>query len=351
MTTDTAQVRPAGITGKLKNSGLLRLLVGVGYDPTNDTSLTGLLLVATLSLSLVSGYTTYSGMTEYLPHVSSVLVTFGVQLLLFVTSWHIGGAVNARRFSSSSLIIYLITMTVSVFFSYSSLVQKIHNEKRQKYDYRRFLSKEVANRVGNILENENKRVAPMTEDTFRQFRSWEARTATDIQQRVGVVKACLLRLKARQEAFEDKVVQEETKGGATGKASKPGRGDLYASLIDQRDKARSEYKIIKTVDARVERISRAYTQASTTAENAEMLSLHSLLSVQRACSEMASTLNAIAECNDRPNNTGVSLRPGTCSPPATLVARVTQMNGRVVGAWLSTFKLHCISLGSVRYRC
>lgn len=109
-------------------------LIGVAYDSNRERSLSAVLLISSLFLTIASGYTTFQGMKEYVPTFIALLMTLGVQGLLFAVSWRIGVALVTDRFKYSLFLIYTIAVITSVFFSYSSLLNVIYKPSERKID-------------------------------------------------------------------------------------------------------------------------------------------------------------------------------------------------------------------------
>jgi hypothetical protein len=90
-------------------------------------------VVASLGLSIASFYTTFIGMTDFTPWPIAALITMGVQLLLLITSWSIGFEMVKK--GKASLVdsgIFVICLTVSVFFSFSALFDAIFDQDLQE---------------------------------------------------------------------------------------------------------------------------------------------------------------------------------------------------------------------------
>jgi hypothetical protein len=109
-------------------------ILGVGYDTYGKHSVSYVLVVSSLFLSIASGYTTLEGLCEYVPFFIALIITFGVQGLLFIISWRIGATFVDDKIKTSLFIIYFITMSVSVFFSYSSLLNSIYKPVDRESD-------------------------------------------------------------------------------------------------------------------------------------------------------------------------------------------------------------------------
>jgi hypothetical protein len=76
------------------------------------------LFVATCLLSIVSWYTTEQGMALYLSVWFALLASLGVQGALILVAWLIGFTKSRRALLG---VVYAITATVSIAFSYVSL--------------------------------------------------------------------------------------------------------------------------------------------------------------------------------------------------------------------------------------
>lgn len=109
-------------------------LLGLGYDSERERSLSYTLVASTIFLTLASGYTTWLGLCEYLPGFVAFLLTLGIQGLLYGAAWRLGGSLNTRAFRTSLLVIYLVTMFTSVFFSYSALLDTVYRPKFRQRD-------------------------------------------------------------------------------------------------------------------------------------------------------------------------------------------------------------------------
>ncbi len=112
----------------------LNSLLGVGYDSNKEKSLSVVLIISSLFLSIASGSTTFLGFREYIHWSFSLLMTLGLQGLLFVVSWRIGSAWIANKLKWQLILIYLIAFSTSVFFSYSSLLNTVYSPKQRNID-------------------------------------------------------------------------------------------------------------------------------------------------------------------------------------------------------------------------
>lgn len=107
-------------------------LIDIGYGTGSDKATATVLVLASIFLSVASGYTTYSGLTQYTPSIISGLITLGVQGLLFGVSWRLGKLYIAGEISPAMWSIWAVTMLVSVFFSYSSLFSTVYSQDERK---------------------------------------------------------------------------------------------------------------------------------------------------------------------------------------------------------------------------
>jgi hypothetical protein len=132
----------AAMTSKLKNlkrlthSKLSQLVVdsmiAIGIDSTNSSANNHLLIVTIIFFTLVSGATTYDGTVLYLDKGSALLGSIGIQSLLFATALLIA----SRSVSKIATAVYVIVMHVSVFFSYSSLLNHVYPPEHRSIELR-----------------------------------------------------------------------------------------------------------------------------------------------------------------------------------------------------------------------
>ena len=98
---------------------------------TSRQGFIGLMLMASVALSVASYYTTFDGMTQYMDIVwVTMLITFGLQATMFALSWIIAQLLGtgASRIALG-LLIFGICATVSIFFSFASLFSGIFNDE------------------------------------------------------------------------------------------------------------------------------------------------------------------------------------------------------------------------------
>lgn len=91
----------------------------------------GLMVVASLGLSVASFYTTFAGMTQYMsvPWVTA-LITFGLQGTMFAMAWIISSMLGTGlRNIILMLFTFLLCAFVSIFFSFASLFGEIYTEE------------------------------------------------------------------------------------------------------------------------------------------------------------------------------------------------------------------------------
>lgn len=155
-------------------SSYINSLLGIGFDSKRELMLVKILVISTLLLSLASGYTTYSGLLQYVPSIIAFLVTVAIQGLLFTTSWRIGTVMSSDTFKVSFLIIYLITMLTSVFFSYSALLDHIYTpENRKKEELDRAISQSTF-MINKIMINRQKYLTDLSDSITVLLKEYDA---------------------------------------------------------------------------------------------------------------------------------------------------------------------------------
>jgi hypothetical protein len=93
-----------------------------------------LLLVTSIFLSIVSFYTTYDGMSDFLKYaVFAAFVTSAIQSLLFVTSWRLGFMfADKEPIAWVDVGVFTVCFLLSVFFSFASLFDVVFSKPQQE---------------------------------------------------------------------------------------------------------------------------------------------------------------------------------------------------------------------------
>lgn len=92
------------------------------------------LILASLLLSVASFYTTWVGITPFVQYtIFAAFITVGIQSLLLVTSWRIGFMFAGKEpLSVVEILVFMVCLTLSVFFSFNSLFNVIFIAERQQ---------------------------------------------------------------------------------------------------------------------------------------------------------------------------------------------------------------------------
>jgi hypothetical protein len=166
---------------ELINSPLIRSyfasLLGVGYDSDRERSLNKTLVVATVFLTIASGYTTWVGLDAYVPGLIAFFLTIGLQGLVFASSWRLGASINTRAFRVPLLIIFIVTVAISVFFSYSALLDTVYRPKARERDQLQ-RGRLTGSIIAADLSKQQERAADAHLKTFRESLSrWQTESA------------------------------------------------------------------------------------------------------------------------------------------------------------------------------
>jgi hypothetical protein len=188
-------------------------LLGVGYDSDRERSLSYTLVVSTLFITFASGYTTWLGLCEYLPRFVALLLTLGIQGLLYAASWRLGGSLNTRAFRLPLLVIYLVTALTSIFFSYSALLDAVYRPaQRQRDQLQRAqieatdLDVEISSRLDSEFQVAARRVR-------QDVRAWYEKLATVADPQLAARESEARRVAAEQELLEKRAAKESAQGG------------------------------------------------------------------------------------------------------------------------------------------
>jgi hypothetical protein len=109
-------------------------LLGVGHDSGRENTLTLILFTSSIFLGLASLYTTFWGLNQYVHPIIALFIALGLNGLLFAVSWRIGVNLISGTLKPSLALIFFITLSTSVFFSYSSLLDTIYSKETRKRD-------------------------------------------------------------------------------------------------------------------------------------------------------------------------------------------------------------------------
>jgi hypothetical protein len=109
-------------------------LLGIREEKGKETTFSYILLASSVFLGLASLYTTFWGISQYVHWIVAIFIALGLNGLLFVTSWRIGVDYISETLRPSMAVVFIITLTISVFFSYSALLDTIYNPKARNRD-------------------------------------------------------------------------------------------------------------------------------------------------------------------------------------------------------------------------
>lgn len=221
-------------------------LLDIGYGTGSDKATATVLVIASIFLSFASGYTTFSGLTQYTPRVIAFLITLGVQGLLFGVSWRLGKLYVAGEISPAMWSVWFVTMLVSVFFSYSSLFETVYSKEERK-ENSEIASKTIGGKILTKLDEDLKsefssKKLNINDESYRQ---WKQDTISTIDNAVEYASTELARRNNAHQELINKYNYEIKNGGTeyingNGKKalSTPGSG----TISDQYKKAAEDYQ-------------------------------------------------------------------------------------------------------------
>ena len=142
-------------------SWIFNQLLRIFFNSKREKSLGYYLGIVSFLLTVSSAYTTYIGVNYFIrPWIPCLFLTIGIQGILFATSWRIGEGINQDKIPPFLIISYFITFFLSVFFSYSALLDQIYDKnKRQQDEYNRSIKQAllITSKVADIIETNNKK--------------------------------------------------------------------------------------------------------------------------------------------------------------------------------------------------
>lgn len=160
----------------------------IGISGTKKQSQVGwLLFIASTILTLASGYTTFNGLTEYVPSAVAIFITIGIQSLLFVSSWKIGSDRLIGEYSLVTWLIFIITLLTSVFFSYSSLLDLIFKPEDRIENELKFAQRESVLLIDNLKTlvlnetNKDSLYSEITSDAINWYDTFSSPVLTKLE--------------------------------------------------------------------------------------------------------------------------------------------------------------------------
>lgn len=164
------------------------------------------LIVASLLLSIASFYTTWVGITPFVQYtVFGAFITVGIQALLLVTAWRIGFMFAGKEpLSVVEILVFVVCLTLSVFFSFNSLFNVIFvTERQQEASLGRVRDGSVAavSQVEQILKRQRDELvkALRESDAYAQWRADILAVADLAQGHAGQLRGVLEAQRAERE--------------------------------------------------------------------------------------------------------------------------------------------------------
>lgn len=228
-------------------------------DATSQTKSFYFLIISSISLTIASGATTFFGIEEYTNATVAVFTTIGIQGLLFSTSWKLGHSFKNRETSASLMIIYLICLTVSVFFSYSSLFQRVYSDEERLMN-RDTIARSVAMGIipGIKRDISNSLVIAEKEIYNEEYRVWKSNILKISNNKVTSAQKDKQKYAQKSQSYQQEMKFEEDVGGTVffdksgnKKISARGRGDIYNGIKKSFDDSESESQYYKNLHDRL----------------------------------------------------------------------------------------------------
>lgn len=155
-------------------------IVNLGYGTQSEKSTLAIAILSSILLSIASGYTTFQGLLSYTPWIVALFLTIGIQGMLFAVSWRMAFAAASKEYSIPLFLIFLVTIGVSVFFSYSSLLTVVYEKDTRKQDRDYLATAEARKILAEINENRNENLEEISFST--EYEEWKKSANKTIQQ-------------------------------------------------------------------------------------------------------------------------------------------------------------------------
>ncbi|MBX7227940.1 MAG: hypothetical protein K1X55_18040 [Chitinophagales bacterium] len=224
---------------------LKSLLVADGVGSKKEKTSYIFLRLSAIALTIASGYTTFEGFLQYTPFLVAILLTVGVQGLLFASVWKIGSAIKSNRLRPMIVVIFSIAMLVSVFFSYSSLLEVIYEKKVRVSDEIVRKQNEVTEIVSLVKDSISGRI-DITKacNNFKSgFITWDDTSSKGVSKSIATLTNLLDRSTSKQKAIEYALSKNQQK--FTNNPSSENKKALEFSKRKEKDN--SENKLFPTL--------------------------------------------------------------------------------------------------------
>lgn len=197
-------------------------------------------LLASVALSIVSFYTTWSGMRNFLPLEMAWLGTFGIQVLVFLLSWMVAYAIFHRRIGSAFayLIVYVVAAFWSIIFSYANLYDQVSTPQSRTEDNARFartFSAAGLSQIASVMDGDVRRLHKDLIES-KEYSEWRQSAAGVIDQALRSSQAIEKGMKERKEA-ESRTI-----------------ADLQARIQSSRSVTRSASDAVDRAKAEIQRL-------------------------------------------------------------------------------------------------
>lgn len=213
-------------------------LIEFAVNPLNDRLISTLLILASIMLTVVSFTTTYQGLHIYFTDwYYAAMAALAIQTLLFATSWRIGAALASKFFSFSLLGIYLVTMLVSVFFSYVAFFESIHPQAKRSEATAKVLRSSAQQKTNEMLILLSNKIEDTYKNSATGIQTWATRVLADLSYFKAIASLNTEKGEETAKALSEKAKDEENFGG-TDEPSPTGRGHRYDGIISERNKQR-----------------------------------------------------------------------------------------------------------------
>lgn len=283
-------------------------LIDVGYGNKEDHAIRVVLVSSSLFLSIASGYTTFNGLDQYLPdsafYIITLLVTFGIQGLLFGISWRLGKLYVVGDLNPFMWSIWLITMLVSVFFSFSSLFETVYSDDERTTNRgidSVTVSTKILRKLGQNITDDIKAGKKNIEPSL--YKDWKFDFSSVMEKSRKTIEQTSENHEKKYRSLLDKYDDEINFGGTEYKnksglivKSKPGPGEISEEI-----KAEYESFYKKTLipyQAKSEKILRLIDNAGTDLlEYEKKTDINQLNAANEKCLEIINFSRLVATCN------------------------------------------------------
>jgi len=234
--------------------------LNVSYRSRKEKSWQVGLVFFSILLSIASGYTTFSGLSELFFGPFALLATFGIQGLLYTSSWRIGVVRHQNKINFNLILIFSFTVASSIFFSWVDILDSIYKEDSRRNDELNYSISKSNEMLLNFNKNAVLFVEQKSSDILLNLRKWDYINDSLLSKYEGKVYAPFLTAQKEVNRLDSILHWELTSGFGT--STTGGKGQRYRTFKVNRDEYfTNTFLPLKAEEEEVKKSKKSYLDA------------------------------------------------------------------------------------------